>query len=228
MQVLAQLGPALAVMENVRGCSPHDENLGRIFAARIKVTVLELARLVNRRLFAGPEGEAVTDEGQWRELEEQVLASAYETLGCFPEIIRRGIETEIPGIIPGISPGQAGRRGDPRWNRQAGRGKVPGDSGRLRGCGEIPELIPVSSVSPASWGTVKKEVGRGWMPTTGPFERIGPLLCRTGSGPAPRRRGMALEPRDRFLDVGEGNDPTICLHKGGLLTRSTFDREPFG
>ena len=42
----------------------------------------------------------------------------------------------------GYCPGQAGWRGNPRWNHQAGGGKVPGDSKCLRGRGDIPGLTP--------------------------------------------------------------------------------------
>ena len=63
-----------------------DENLGRIFGGKDQVTVLELARLIGKHLSAGSEGEAIPDEELGRKLEERVLASAYETLGCLPEI----------------------------------------------------------------------------------------------------------------------------------------------
>ena len=59
-----------------------DDDLRSLLGSKDQVTVLELARMVGKHL----EGEAATDEELWRELEKQVLASAYETLGCWPEI----------------------------------------------------------------------------------------------------------------------------------------------
>ena len=41
--------------------------------------------------------------------------------------------------MSGDSPGQADWRGGACWNHQAGVEESSGDSGRLRGCGEIPE-----------------------------------------------------------------------------------------
>ncbi len=70
--------------------NPHyinaDDNLRKVFGGKEQVTLLELTRLVNKHLFVGAEGEAVTDEELEREFEEQVLAGSYETLGCSPEI----------------------------------------------------------------------------------------------------------------------------------------------
>ena len=63
-----------------------DDDLRSLFGGKDQVTVPELARLVNRHLSAGSGGEAATDEELWREFEGQVLASAYETLGCSPEM----------------------------------------------------------------------------------------------------------------------------------------------
>ena len=62
-----------------------DDDLRSLLGGKDQVTLLELTRGVNRRLSAVPEGEAATDEELWRELEEQVLGSAYETLGCSQE-----------------------------------------------------------------------------------------------------------------------------------------------
>ena len=137
-----------------------DDDLRSLLGGKDQVTVLELARLIGKHLSAGSEGVAVPDEELGREFEEQVLASSYETLGCSREMSDEELERKYRELSREYHPDRPGRRGDSRWNRQAGRGKVPGDSERLRRRGDIPELIPVSSVSPASWGTVKKEVGR--------------------------------------------------------------------
>ena len=56
---------------------------------------MELAQLISKHLSAIPEGEAATDEELWRELEEKVLASAYETLGCLPEISDEELKREF-------------------------------------------------------------------------------------------------------------------------------------
>ena len=56
------------------------------------MTLLELAQLIGKHLSAGSEGEAVPDEELGRGFEEQVLASAYETLGCLPEISDQELE----------------------------------------------------------------------------------------------------------------------------------------
>ena len=63
-----------------------DNDLRSLLGGKDQVTLLELARGVNRSLSAVPEGVAATDEELWRKLEEQVLASAYETLGWLPEM----------------------------------------------------------------------------------------------------------------------------------------------
>ena len=63
-----------------------DDDLRGIFGGNVQVTVLELARLVSIHLFPCSDGATVSDEELGRELEEMVLASAYETLGCSPEI----------------------------------------------------------------------------------------------------------------------------------------------
>ena len=63
-----------------------DENLGRIFEGKDQATLVELARRVNRHLLAGAQGEQAEEEVLWREFEKQMLASCYETLGCFLEM----------------------------------------------------------------------------------------------------------------------------------------------
>ena len=105
------------------------------------MTLLELTRLVNRHLLVSSEGEAVTDEELGREFEEQVLAGSYETLGCSPE--DEELKRKYRELCQEYHP-QADWRGDSPWNHQAGGGKVSGDSERLRGRGDIPELILVS------------------------------------------------------------------------------------
>ena len=81
-----------------------DENLGRIFGGQDQVTLLELARLIGKHLSAGSEGEAATDEELWRELEEKELASAYETLGCSPEMSDEELKREFRELCQEFHP----------------------------------------------------------------------------------------------------------------------------
>ena len=69
---------------------------------------------------------------------------------------RRGAETEIPGIISGILPGQADWRRGSRWNHQAGGGKVSGDSERYE--------VVVKSCQHRGffWDLLKNPAQAGW------------------------------------------------------------------
>ena len=138
-----------------------DANLGRIFGGKDQVTVLELARLIGKHLSAGSEGEAIPDEELWEGVRGKGAGVGVRDAGMLAGDVRRGTETEIPGTMSGESPGQAGSgRKIPAGIIKLVEEKIPGASECLRSRGDIPELIPVSSVSPASWETVKKEVGR--------------------------------------------------------------------
>ena len=63
-----------------------DDDLRSLLGGKDQVTVLELARLVGKHLSVCPECKAATGQELGREFEEQVRASAYETLGCSPEM----------------------------------------------------------------------------------------------------------------------------------------------
>ena len=75
----------------------------------------------------------------WREFEKEMLASCYETLGCFPEMSDEELKREFRELCREYHPDRLAGGGDSRWYRQAGRGEVPGDTERLRSPGEIPE-----------------------------------------------------------------------------------------
>ena len=63
-----------------------DDHLRGISGGQDQVTLFELARGVNRHLFACSGGAPVTDEELGREFEKEMLGSCYETLGCLPEV----------------------------------------------------------------------------------------------------------------------------------------------
>ena len=124
------------------------------------MTLLEFTRGVNRYLFACAEGQAVTDEELGREFEEKVLASCYETLGCSPEISDRELKRKFRELCQEYHPNRLAGQENSRRYRQAGRGEVPGDSKRLRGRGDIPELIPVSPYHSRPWSYGNQRIPR--------------------------------------------------------------------
>ena len=129
-----------------------DDGLRSLLGGKDQVTLLELARLVHIHLSASPEGEAATDEELGREFEEQVLASSYETLACSPEMSDEELKMKYRELSREYHPDRLAGEEIPAGIVKLAEERFPGDSERLRGRGDIPELIPVSSVSPASWG----------------------------------------------------------------------------
>ena len=118
-----------------------DANLGRIFDGQDQMTLFELTRGVNRHLLVSSKGEAATDEELWRELEEQVLASAYETLGCSPEMSDEELKQKYRELSREYHPDRLAGEEIPAGIVKLAEERFPGDSKCLRGRGDIPGLI---------------------------------------------------------------------------------------
>ena len=119
-----------------------DENLGRVFGGQDQVTLLELTRGVNRHLFPCSGGSPVTDEELRVKFEEQVLAGSYETLGCSQEMSDEELKREFRELCQEYHPDRlAGEI--PAGILKLAMERFQEILKRLRGCGDIPVLIPV-------------------------------------------------------------------------------------